>query len=88
MWFRQLSADAAHPSLTSLDRYLMKQPNNEVLISLEPKATLREEEDTLQYAAQALLGVCVATCEICVVPKVHATLSPFFDEFIALAKDR
>jgi hypothetical protein len=85
MWFRQLSADAAHPSLTSLGRYFSREPNGDLMISLIPPPKVKEEEDTLQYAAQAALGVCVATCEICKVPNAHESLRTFFDEFIALA---
>jgi hypothetical protein len=85
MWYRLLSADAAHPSLTSLARYFERQPDNVLMLSMLPAAKLKEE-DTLQFASQALLGVCVATCEICTVPKSHALLSSFFDEFIELAR--
>jgi predicted ATPase len=86
LWFRQLSADAAHPSLTSLTRYMSKQPNNVVLLSVVPDMNEKEAEDTLQYATQAMMGVCVATCEICKVPNSHAALNPLFEEFIPLAQ--
>src|ERR1700722_2721778 len=86
LWFRQLSSDAAHPSLTSLSRYMFKQPNNVVTLSIAPDMKEKEAEDTLQYATQALMGVCVATCTICKVPNSHAALSPLFEEFITLAQ--
>jgi len=86
MWFRMLSADAAHPSLESLSRYLSYTPQAEILLSVVPDPKPGEAEMTLQFACQALLGVCVATCEIVGVRKVHASLSPLFDEFLALAK--
>jgi len=85
MWFKVLSADAAHPSLDSLSRYFSKQRNDELMLSLIPDPRPNENELTLQFASQALLGVCVAACEICKVPTAHAALGPLFDEFIALA---
>jgi predicted ATPase len=86
LWFRQLSSDAAHPSLTSLSRYMSKQPNNVVMLSIAPDMKEKEAEDTLQYATQAMMGVCVATCTICNVPNSHAALSPLFEEFMVIAK--
>ena len=86
MWYRLLSSDAAHPSLSSLSRYFVRQPKNVLELVVVPVPTVKEEEDTLQFAAQATLGVCVATCQICKVPNVHKSLSPLFDEFIALAR--
>ena len=64
MWYRLLSADAAHPSLTALGRYFIRQPNNVLELTLLPIQNVNEEEDTLQFACQATLGVCVATCQI------------------------
>jgi hypothetical protein len=55
------------------------------MLSLIPDPRPNENELTLQFASQALLGVCVAACEICKVPTAHAALGPLFDEFIALA---
>ena len=46
----------------------------------------KEVEHTLQYATQALMGVCVAACTICKVPNSHAALSPLFEEFIGWLK--
>jgi hypothetical protein len=84
-WFKILSADAAHPSLASLSRYFSKQPNDVLMLSLIPDPGPNENEQTLQFASQALLGACVAACEICKVPTAHAALGPLFDEFIELA---
>jgi hypothetical protein len=86
MWFKLLSGDAAHPSLTSLGRHLAEEPDGTALLTVTPVPSEREVEQTLQFACQALLGVCVATCEIVEVPKAHAALSPCFDEFMKLAK--
>jgi Family of unknown function (DUF5677) len=84
-WFKILSADAAHPSLASLSRYFSKQPNDVLMLSLIPDPGPNENEQTLQFASQALLGVCVAACEICKVPAAHAALGSLFDQFIELA---
>jgi hypothetical protein len=88
MWYRLLSGDAAHPSLSALSRYFVRQPNNVLELVVLPVPNTKEEEDTLQFACQATLGVCVGTCQICTVPNAHQALSPLFDEFIELAKRR
>ena len=88
MWYRLLSGDAAHRSLSALSRYFVRQPNNVLELVVLPVPNTKEEEDTLQFACQATLGVCVATCQICTVPNAHQALSPLFDEFIELAKGR
>jgi len=86
MWLRLLSSDSAHPSLTALARYIVRQPDNVLKLVVVPVPTTIEEESTLQFACQAVLGVCVATCQICTVPKAYEALSPLLDEFIELAK--
>lgn len=86
VWFRYLSGDSAHPSITSLARHLSREPDGSIMITVVPDAKHKEINDTLQFANQALLGVCVATCEIVGVPKAHAALTSYFDEFIALAQ--
>jgi hypothetical protein len=86
VWFRYLSADSAHPSMTSLARHLTREADGSIMIAVVPDAQQSELNDTLQFANQALLGVCVATCEIVGVPKAHAALTGYFDEFIALAQ--
>jgi Family of unknown function (DUF5677) len=88
MWYRLLSGDAAHPSLSALSRYFIRQPNNVLELAVLPVPDTKDEEDTLQFACQATLGVCVATCQICTVPNAYQTLSLLFDEFIELAKGR
>jgi hypothetical protein len=85
MWFRHLSSDSAHPSMTSLARHLMREPDGSIMIAVVPDVVQKELNETLQFANQGLLGVCVATCEIVGVPKAHASLSPLFEEFITLA---
>jgi hypothetical protein len=86
MWYRMLSSDSAHPSLSSLARYFERHPDNVLQLLLLPAQNTQEEEDTLQFAAEAALGVCVATCQICSVPIAHQALSPLFDEFLTLAR--
>jgi hypothetical protein len=87
MWYRLLSGDAAHPSLSALSRYFVRQPSVLELVVV-PIPNTNEEEDTLQFACQATLGVCVATCQICPVPIAHQALSPLIDEFMELATAR
>jgi hypothetical protein len=85
MWFRHLSSDSAHPSLNSLARHLTREPDGSIMIAVVPDVVQKELHETLQFANQALLGVCVATCEIVGVAKAHASLASLFDEFITLA---
>jgi Family of unknown function (DUF5677) len=89
MWYRVLSSDAAHPSLSALSRYLIRKTDGENVLELALMApmTPKEAADTLQFACQATLGVCVATCQICTVPNAHQALGPLFNEFIDLAKN-
>ena len=87
LWFRHLSGDSAHPSMTSLARHLTREPDGSIMIAVVPEPIEKEMADTLQFANQALLGVCVATCEVVAnVPRAHVALSPLFEEFIELAK--
>jgi hypothetical protein len=56
MWFKLLSGDAAHPSLTSLGRHLTKEPHGAALLTVTPVPSEKEVAETLQFASQALLA--------------------------------
>jgi hypothetical protein len=88
MWFRFLSGDSAHPSLTSLGRHFFKSEGGGIELTLIPDPKASEAEQTLEFACQAALGVCVATCEVVGVPRAHAALTPMFDEFLQIARPK
>jgi len=86
LWFKLLSGDSAHPSMTSLARHLTRERDGSIMITVVPDAIPKDMNDTLQFANQALLGACVSTCEIVRARKTHAMLNTYFDEFLALAQ--
>jgi hypothetical protein len=85
LWYRQLSADAAHPSLESLSRHLSKEPDGAHLISVEPTPKKAEVDATKEYACQALIGLIVGASQIVGPTEAGKRLSGLFDEFIRLA---
>lgn len=63
----ELSADAAHPTLDALQRYLGSARENGKpirTININPPVTPRERKMTLLMASDALLGACVGATEI------------------------
>jgi hypothetical protein len=61
--YSQLSADAAHPTVTSLARHVVKD-NGETVIDVEPTSTEQEIVMTLDWACNAMLGVAVGVNQI------------------------
>jgi hypothetical protein len=63
LFYRVLSTDSAHPSATSLSRHFIigpdDKPDEPNTVIGPPKVEPDEDEETLQYACTALLGVCV-----------------------------
>ena len=57
--YAQLSADAAHPSLESLNRHITRLPNNEGIIDVVPASKDVEITQTRDWACNAMLGICV-----------------------------
>ena len=63
--YSQLSADAAHPTMTSLNRHVGRhEKDGEALIQVEPTPTDEEVTLTRGWACNAMLGTCVAVNEI------------------------
>lgn len=84
LWYRQLSADAAHPSLESLSRHITKDSDGVYLIS-EPTPSEKETVATIEYACQALMGLIVGANQIAGPTKAGEKLSCLFEEFLQLA---
>jgi hypothetical protein len=61
--YSQLSADAAHPTVTSLNRHVAHE-NGEPVIDVAPAPADPEIVMTLDWACNAMLGVCVGVNQI------------------------
>lgn len=63
--YSQLSADAAHPTMTSLHRHVSHcEKDSESLIDVVPAPKEEEVMKTRDWACNAMLGVCVGVNEI------------------------
>ena len=60
IFYEQLSADAAHPSVDALNRYVVKDDE----IEAEPDLDEAEIVETLEYLSMAVLGVCFGVNEL------------------------
>ena len=86
--YSQLSADAAHPSMSALERYFVRNITVDGTenrgIDLMPKARPGEVATTVNYACTALMGACVAFNDIAG-PTVGARhFIPITEEYEAL----
>jgi hypothetical protein len=57
VFYKQLSFDAGHPSITALNRHCVKSAKT---LSLKPRLKDQEATDTAFLASMALLGGCIA----------------------------
>jgi hypothetical protein len=65
IFYGQLSSDAAHPSVTALNRYIVPESHPEGGgIDVEPMVSDFEIAETAEYLCMAALGVCVAANQI------------------------
>jgi Family of unknown function (DUF5677) len=65
IFYGQLSSDAAHPSVTALNRYVIPETHPEGAgIDVEPVATEHELAETCEYLCMAAIGVCVAVNQV------------------------
>jgi hypothetical protein len=64
LFYSQLSSDAAHISITSLDRHVRMRDDN--VLDLIPEASVTEHEvvETLDFACTALMAVCVGANQL------------------------
>jgi hypothetical protein len=85
LWYKQLSSDAAHPSLEALTRHITKGADGSLLVSVELAANEKDILDTIEWACQALMGVIVGTNQIAGPVRAGEKLPALFDEFIGLA---
>ncbi|NYH26248.1 DUF5677 domain-containing protein [Paraburkholderia bryophila] len=83
--YSQLSADSAHPSLTSLKRYVAHdQSTGERGIDVSPIPPAEEVARTVNWGCMALLGACVAFNQIVGQAVAARLLNNIADEFDAV----
>jgi Family of unknown function (DUF5677) len=85
LWYKQLSSDAAHPSLEALRRHVTKESDGSILLSVEPVASEKDCLDTIEWACQAFMSVIVFANQIAGPVKAGEKLPPLRDEFMRLA---
>jgi Family of unknown function (DUF5677) len=86
IFYSQLSADAAHPSLTALNRYVVPHTPDEVGgIDVEPIVTDKEIEETLELLCQAVMGVLVGVNQMLGGTKGGEALNGLADAYVALS---
>jgi hypothetical protein len=85
--YSQLSADAGHPTFSSLNRYIGKfEENGETVRGIDIAPPPKEQEllQTLDWACNAMVGVCVGVNQIVEGTPTGQTLLGIADEYQAL----
>jgi hypothetical protein len=83
--YNVLSNDAAHPSITSLDRHILSMGRGNWTISANPPINQNESIQTLQLACSAILGMCVAFYEVFGGGETGETLASIGEDFTRLS---
>jgi hypothetical protein len=85
--YAQLSADAGHPTFSSLNRYIGRfEENGETVRGIDIAPPPKEEEliQTLDWACNAMVGVCVGANQILEGTPTGQKLLGIADEYQAL----
>jgi hypothetical protein len=87
VFYGQLSSDAAHPSVTALNRYVVQRApdDDEGGIDVEPIIKEEEIEETLELLCQAVMGVCIGVNQILGGTPGGKALNGLADEYTALS---
>jgi hypothetical protein len=86
IFYGQLSSDAAHPSVSALNRYAVPETADEAGgIDMDPVVSDRELAETLEYLCMASIGVCVAINQIIGGAPSGAALSDIAQRYGALS---
>jgi hypothetical protein len=81
--YGELSTDSAHPSATSLDRYVdINEEENIFALRARPELDESEVEQTIEFCCSSLLGVAVAVNQMLRFP---IRLQDLADEFTTLS---
>jgi hypothetical protein len=89
LFYSQLSADAAHPSLQALKRHMVRdEEDGEQLLRLDvtPVNKGTELTETVDLACNALIGACVGTNQILGGTALNQKIAAPFDEYGILSK--
>lgn len=87
--YSQLSADAAHPTVTSLNRHVGRnETNDEAVIDVVPAPQDVEVIMTWDWACNAMLGACVAVNQILGGTPAGQKLGQIADRYQALTTHR
>jgi len=84
--YSQLSADAAHPSLESLNRHIVRLPNNERILDVVPALKELEVLQTWDFVCNAMLATCASVNEILGGTPAGQKLWGIADRYQALTK--
>jgi hypothetical protein len=87
LFYSQLSADAAHPTIVALKRHLNQTVENgeRVLgLDIQPLEKGTEVADTVNIACNAVLGVCVGVNQILGGTAANSLLRQLFTEYEAM----
>jgi Family of unknown function (DUF5677) len=83
--YSQLSADAAHPTVTSLHRHVGRsESDGEKLIEVVPEPSQEETVKTWDWACNAVLGACVGVNKILGGTPAGMKLGPVADRYQSL----
>ncbi len=86
IFYGQLSSDSAHPSVGSLNRYVVPHKHDEIGgIDVEPVVKDTEIVETLEYLCLAVMGVCVGVNQILGGTPGGNVLNTLADEYIQLS---
>jgi hypothetical protein len=85
LWYKQLSSDAAHPSLEALTQHITKEADGSLLVSVEPVPSEKDILNTIEWACQAFMGVVVGANQVAGPVKAGEKLPALFDEFMRSA---
>jgi len=86
IFYGQLSSDAAHPSVTALNRYVVPDSHPDGGgIDVEPVVSEHELVQTLEFLCMAAMGVCVATNQIIGGTPAGAALNSIADRYTDLS---
>ncbi len=86
IFYSQLSSDAAHPSVDSLNRYVVPDTETDVGgIDVEPVVKDSEIAETLEYLCMAFIGVCIGVNQMLGGTRGGNALPALADEYTTLS---
>lgn len=82
--YSQLSDDSAHPSIASLNRHVQIS-GDELAMRFVPSASVHELCDTLMWACNGMISVCVSCTELLHETRLNADIAALAEEYGQLA---